>query len=69
MAKIDSAQFDEGQAAYARGATLRGLVEATERLETTQPDNEDVIPSLLIGFGEGLLADIRAISESIRGNS
>lgn len=59
--KIDSAQFDQGVAAYARGATLRGLVEQAARLEATQPDNEDAIPSLLIGFGEGLLADIRKI--------
>jgi hypothetical protein len=61
MTEIDSEQFKEGLTAYERGATVRGLIEATERLEKEQPDNTNAPPSLIAGFLEGLLADIRRL--------
>lgn len=75
MFDIDHARFEEGRAAYARGDTLRnmlGVIGAIYRMSDTQQnwrEGENASRSLVLGFSEALLADIRKIAGGVRGGT
>lgn len=63
MPKIDAAQYENGLAAYRNGKTLRDMVEVTEAMEQV-PELEELVPSIMLGFADGLIADLRSVFTS-----
>jgi hypothetical protein len=73
MFEVDHGKFEEGRAAYARGASVLGLMEAVERehkayeardAENWQ-DHEKAGKSLMLGFMDGVIGDIRKIAGAL----
>lgn len=61
MAKaINEVTYNEGRAAYIDGETIRQLV---MRAEHNDDDDEDAVPSLVCGFLDGFLSDIRKVMQ------
>lgn len=80
MFEVDPHKFNEGRAAYARGASVLGLMEAVERHHAafeaaerngrtpgTWRNNEKEAKSLMLGFIDGVIEDIRKIAGGTRG--
>lgn len=85
MFEVDHAKFEEGRAAYARGASVQGLAEAVERewqkQETAYAEGKAYLgagnafdrqyeiasKSLMLGFVDGLVSDIRKIAGGVKG--
>ena len=82
MFEVNAEKFEEGRAAYARGASVKGLAEAVERHHQAFERREREMPpgerpdyhaeevagkSLILGFVDGLVSDIRKIVGGVRG--
>lgn len=62
MPVISEEHYNAGRALYEGGMTVRDIVAHADKFKDV--DDENIIPSLAVGFLEGLLADIRAIREA-----
>ncbi len=74
MFEVDHENFEAGRAAYARGASVLGLMEAVERKHAAcesdhehWQEHERDGKSLMLGFLDGVIGDIRKIAGSLRG--
>ena len=68
MEKLNTALYDTGREAYERGENVAQLAERAIAIENDPVANEDgtAIPSLFLGFLNGIVADIRAIKGATR---
>lgn len=78
MPSIIQSRYDQGLAAYRAGHGIRHVVEVLDEIERTarsaQEDpgpeyNHDAGPSVIAGFADGLIADIRTIAGQRRGQT
>ena len=60
MPVISEEHYNAGRALYEGGMTVRDIVAHADKFKDA--DDENIIPSLAVGFLEGLLADIRKIA-------
>jgi len=74
MFDIDGAKFDEGRHAYERGVSVRDIAAAVEREhkaanedQENWRDRERAAHSLVLGYIEGVVGDIRKIANGGRG--
>lgn len=78
MPSIVQSRYDQGLAAYRAGHGIRHVVEVLNEIETiargAQEDpganfNHDAGPSVIAGFADGLIADIRLLANQRRGQT
>ena len=70
MSHLISARYEHGQAAYRAGKSIAYLVEVAEEIdkiiaktEVEHREKADALPSLIVGFVDGFLADFRKLVE------
>ena len=57
---IVEARYTQGLAGYRAGHTIRDLIEIADTFEQ-DGENDDEMPSLMVGFLDGLIEDIRSL--------
>lgn len=75
MPKFDTASYQHGRNLYDAGATLGAVALEADRIDSESrkaheaaqtPDEHELIaariPSMILGFGDGLLVDIRRLA-------
>ena len=68
MSHLVSVRYEHGLAAYNAGKSIAYLVEVAEEIdniiaktEVEHREKEDALPSLILGFADGFLADFRKL--------